>query len=203
MGKQQRSLREKVLEFVQAFTADKGYPPTYEEIKAAVGLSSKSHVNYYLRALEADGLIERTPHTPRGLRLVGLAPATFDVDVEGTIAAGQPFELADRPGSSLELTADIADPRKDLYALQVQGESMVDELVADGDLLIVERQEDASRGQTAVVHLRDRDEATLKRVYPEGEQIRLQPAHPTMPPIYADARNVRVQGRVVAVIRQL
>jgi repressor LexA len=203
MGKKQKSLRERILEFVEIFLADNGYPPTYDEIKAAVGLSSKSHVSYYLQGLEEDGLIERTPHTPRGLRLVGLAPATFDVDVEGTIAAGQPLELADRPGSSLELTADIADPRKDLYALEVQGESMVDDLVADGDLLIVERQEDASSGQTAVIHLQDRNEATLKQVHREGQRVRLQPAHPTMPPIYVDARDVRVQGRVVAVIRQL
>jgi repressor LexA len=198
-----KSLRDRVLEFVEAFLAENGYPPTYDEIKAAVGLSSKSHVNYYLQALEKEGLIERTPHTPRGLRLVGIAPATFEVQVEGTISAGQPLGLADRPGSSLELTADIADPRKDLYALEVQGESMVDDLVADGDLIIVERQEDASRGQTAVVHFQDRNEATLKQVYPEGKQIRLQPAHPTMPPVFADASDVRVQGRVVAVIRQL
>jgi repressor LexA len=203
MGKRRKSLGDEVLEFVEAFVSDNGYPPTYDEIKDAVGLSSKSHVDYYLQALEEDGLIERTPRTPRGLRLVGLAPATFGVKVEGTIAAGQPIELADGPDAEIELTPDIADPRKDLFALQVQGDSMVDDLVGDGDILIVERRQEALRGQMAVVHLQDRNEATLKRVYPEGEQVRLQPAHPTLPPIYADAQDVEVQGQAVAIIRKL
>jgi repressor LexA len=203
MAKQHSGHRSEILRFLAAYLDDNGYPPTYDEIKTAVGLSSKSHVNYYLQALEEEGLIERTPYTPRGLRLVDLAPATFEVRVAGSIAAGQPLALADGPGTSIELTPDIADPRKDLYALEVEGESMVDDLVADGDLLIVERQHDAARGQTAVVHLQERNEATLKRVYPEGERVRLQPAHPTMLPIDVDARQVHVQGRVVALIRQL
>ncbi len=201
MGKQRKSLH--VLEFVRSYVSENYYPPTFDEIKVATGLSSKSHVDYYLRALEEGGFIERRPHTPRGLRLLGSAADAFEVKVEGAIAAGQPLEVADGPGQGLEITSELADPRKDLYALQVQGESMVDDLVADGDLLIVERQQEATRGQMAVVHLKDRNEATLKRVYPEGERVRLQPAHPSMSPIYADAKDVRVQGRVVAVIRQL
>jgi len=203
MNKPQTSPRDRVLKFVESYVSENCYPPTFDEIKVAVGLSSKSHVDYYLRSLEEDGMIERTPHTPRGLRLIGRAKETFEVKVEGSIAAGQPLELADEPGQVLEVTSDIADPHQDLYALQVLGESMVDDLVADGDLVIVERQEEAIRGQMAVVHLQDRNEATLKRVYPQGERVRLQPAHPTMSPIYADARDVQVQGRVVVVIRQL
>jgi repressor LexA len=187
---------------VEAFVDGNGYPPTYDEIREAVGLSSKSHVGYYLRALEEDGLIERTPRTPRGLRLVGPGCTTFEVKVEGTIAAGQPMELADEPGSRIELTSDIADPGKDLFALRVQGDSMVDALVGDGDLVIVERRQEALRGQMAVVHLRDRNQATLKHIYPEGELVRLQPAHPTLPSFYVDARDVRIQGQVVAIIRQ-
>ncbi len=203
MGKPRKSFRDDVLEYVRAFVNDNGYPPTYDEIREAVGLSSKSHVAYYLRALEEDGLIERMPRTPRGLRLVRPARTTFEVKVEGTIAAGQPIELADEPGSQIELTSDIADHRKDLFALRVQGDSMVDALVGDGDLVIVERQQEALRGQMAVVHLRDRNQATLKRIYPEGELVRLQPAHPTLPSFHVDARDIRIQGRVVAIIRQL
>ncbi|MGD2206858.1 MAG: transcriptional repressor LexA [Anaerolineae bacterium] len=202
MGVQRGNLRDEVFEFVEAFLVENGYPPTYDEIREAVGLSSKSHVNYYLDILENDGLIERTPHTPRGLRLAGATPSTFEISVEGTIAAGQPIELADRPGEQIELTADLIGPRRDLYALRVRGDSMVDDLVDDGDLLIVERDEEAARGQMAVVYLCDRNEATLKRVYPEGKRVRLQPAHPTMSPFYADARDIRVQGRVVAVLRR-
>lgn len=201
MGIKKENLRDKVLAFVEQFLADYGYPPTYDEIREAVGLSSKSHVNYYLELLEADGLLERVPNTPRGLRLVGQEPSTFEVNIEGTVAAGLPIELADAPGDRVELTPDIADPGQDLFALRVQGDSMIDDLVSDGDVLIVERRPAVARGQMAVVHLRDRNEATLKRVYPEGQRVRLQPAHPTMPPFYADARNVQIQGRVVAIIR--
>jgi len=202
MGRKRRNRRDRVLEFVKVYMDNNGYPPTFSEIRDAVGLSSKSHVDYYLGALEKEGLIQRTPHTPRGLRLVGLSPATFEVRVEGTIAAGQPIEVGDEPGQEIELTPDIADPRKDLYALRVQGDSMVDALVGDGDIVIVNRSQEATRGQMAVVYLRDRNEATLKRIYPEGRRVRLQPAHPTMPSFYADACDVEVQGRVVAVIRR-
>lgn len=203
MAKQRRDFRSEVLGFLHSYVAENGYPPTFDEIKQSVGLSSKSHVRYYLDALVQDGLIERMPRTPRGLRLVGLSPGTFEVEVEGYIAAGQPLGLADGLGIELELTPDIADPRKDLFALEVQGNSMVDDLVGDGDILVVERQQQALRGQMAVVHLLDRNEATLKRFYPEGRRVRLQPAHPTMEPIYVDAQDVQVQGRVVAVIRRI
>jgi repressor LexA len=202
MSRKGRDHRARVLEFVESYLADNGYPPTYDEIRDAVGLSSKSHVDYYLDALEEDGLIERTPYTPRGLRLVGLAPPTFEVKVEGRISAGQPIEVVDHPGEEIELTPDIADPRKDLFALRVKGDSMVEDMVGDGDIVIVERHQEAAPGQIAVVHLCDRNEASLKRIYLEGNRVRLQPAHPTMPPYYADARDVRVQGRVVAVIRR-
>jgi len=202
MATQRNNRRDELLEYVEMFVDDNGYPPTYDEIREALGLSSKSHVDYYLDSLEEAGLIERIPRTPRGLRLVGRAPATFPVPVEGNIAAGEPIDLGDRPDEQIELTPDIADPRRELYALQVQGNSMVEELVGDGDILIVERQTEARRGQMAIVHLKDRNAATLKRVYPEGERVRLQPAHPSMAPIFADARDVQVQGRVVAVIRR-
>ena len=203
MGNRRNGIRQNVLDFVESYVEENVYPPTYDEIRLAVGLSSKSHVDYYLQALEADGLVERTPRSPRSLRIVGWAPKTFEVPVEGSIDAGQPLELADGPESEIELTTDIADPRRALFALQVQGDSMVDDLVGDGDLLVIERCQEASRGQMAVVHLRDRNEATLKRIYPEGAQIRLQPAHPTLPPFYVPARDVQIQGRVVAIIRQL
>jgi repressor LexA len=201
MGRQRGNQRDRVLEFVTGFIQDNGYAPSFEEIKDAVGLSSKSHVDYYLEALEEEGHIERIPRTPRGLRLVGRRTATFGVKVEGYVAAGEPIEILDEPDEEVELTPDITDPRKDLFALRVRGDSMVDDLVGDGDLLIVERQQEVLRGQMMVVHLRDRNSTTLKRIYPEGKRVRLQPAHPTLKPFYVDARDVSVQGRVVAVVR--
>jgi repressor LexA len=202
MGGERNNYRLEILGFIKAFVRENGYAPSYEEIQDAVGLSSKSHVDYYLAALEREGKIRRRPRTPRGLRLTNRGRSTFSVSLRGAIAAGQPLELADEPGSEIELTADIADPRKELFALEVQGDSMVEDLVGDGDLVIVEPLREAGRGQMAVVHLRDRNEATLKRVFPEGKRVRLQPAHPTMDAIYVDAEDVQVQGRVVAIIRR-
>ena len=203
MNESRKDYKAEVLRFVSKFMEANGYPPTYEEIAESVGLSGKSHVNYYLGALEEDGRIERKPRTPRGLRLVGQAPAAFELKVEGNIAAGLPIEHMHNPGQDIQITPDIADPRRELYALLVQGDSMVDALVGDGDIVVVDRRNEVSRGQMAVVHLRDRNQATLKYVYPEGELVRLQPAHPTMPAFYAEAASVEVQGRVVAVIRRL
>ena len=203
MGQHRKDLRDQVLEFVEGYIASKGYAPSYDEIREGLGLSGRSHVDYYLDALEKDGQIERTPHTPRSLRLTEAPRAVFQVPVAGRIAAGLPLELADQPDEQIELTTDIADPSKDLFALRVKGNSMVDDLVADGDIVIVERRQEALRGQMAVVHLRDRNAATLKRVYPEGKQVRLQPAHPTMQAFYVDASDVEVQGRVVTIIRRV
>lgn len=203
MGPSPENRQGEVLEFVGDYIAQWGYAPSYDDIRKALGLSSRSHVNYYLDALEKEGQIERTPHTSRSLRLRGPHRSTFQIAVAGQIAAGLPIELADQPNEQIEITTDMADPGKDLFALRVKGHSMVDDLVADGDIVIVERHQEASRGQMAVVHLRDRNAATLKRVYPEGERVRLQPAHPTMQAFYVDAPDVEVQGRVVAIIRRL
>jgi len=203
MGQQGKDRRSEVLEFVEGYIAEWGYAPSYDDIRKALGLSGRSHVDYYLDALEKDGQIERTPRTPRSLRVIGSQRMAFPIPVAGQIAAGAPIELADQPDEQIEVTTDMADPNKDLFALRVKGNSMVDDLVADGDILIVERQQEAARGQMAVVHLRDRNAATLKRIYPEGKQVRLQPAHPTMQAFYANASDVEVQGRVVAIIRRL
>jgi repressor LexA len=203
MGQQRKNRQGEVLEFVEEYITAWGYAPSYDDIRKALGLSGRSHVDYYLDALEKDGQIERTPRTPRSLRLTEPPRATFQIPVAGRIAAGLPLELADRPEEQIEVTTDIADPGKDLFALRVKGDSMVDDLVADGDIVIVERRQEASRGQMAVVHLKDRNAATLKRVYPEGEQVRLQPAHPTMQAFWVDAADVEVQGRVVTIIRRV
>ena len=203
MGQHRKNLRDQVLEYVEGYIARRGYAPSYDEIRSAVGLSGKSHVDYYLDALERDGQIERTPRTPRSLRLADSPRGTFQIPVAGLIAAGAPIELADQADEQIEVTTDLADPSKELFALKVKGNSMVDDLVADGDIVIVERLQEAARGQMAVVHLRDRNAATLKRIYPEGERVRLQPAHPTMQAFHANASDVEVQGRVVAIIRRL
>jgi repressor LexA len=198
LSQQQR----RILIFIERFVEDHGYPPTYEEIREALGMSTKSLVNHHLDALEGAGYLSRMPNTPRGIRLSH--SKTFRVPKLGSIAAGTPISVADPdPDDFLELTRDIVDEQEGLYALRVQGTSMIDALVNDGDIIILKHQNEAHNGEMVAVWLRDRDETTLKRFYRENGHVRLQPANPTMPPLIVHPSAVQVQGRVVAVIRQM
>jgi repressor LexA len=203
MGQHRKDLPDEVFEFVREHIVRRGYAPTYEEIKRALHISSRSNAKYHVHRLVEDGRIEHIPGVARGLRVPGVSPLGFPISVEARIAAGRPLLLADRLDEQIELTPALADPRKELYALRVQGDSMIDALVADGDVIVVERQNHVPRGKMAVVHLRERNEATLKYVYPEGDRVRLQPAHPTMPAFYVPSDDVEIQGRVVTIIRRL
>jgi repressor LexA len=191
----------RILEFIGEFVEEQGYPPTCEEIRAALGMSTKSLVHHHLDALEGAGFLARRRNTPRGIRL--LRSKTFRVPNLGTIAAGLPISTGDPdPDDYLELTRDIVAEQDGLYALRVAGNSMIDALVDDGDVVILKQQNEARNGEMVAVWLRDRDETTLKRFYRENAHVRLQPANPTMPPILVHPSVVQVQGRVVAVIRQ-
>ncbi len=194
-----------ILDFIQAFIVDNRYPPTYEEIRNGLGLSTKSLVNHHLNALEEAGLIERDRLTSRGLRLAG--QSIHRIPVVGSIAAGLPVtafaEPIDTAREALLLTSDIVAPQDGLFALRVRGDSMIDAMVNDGDLVVMKRQSDVRDGEMVAVWLKDRDETTLKHFFRENGQIRLQPANPTMGPIFAHPRNVEVQGKVVAVIRRV
>lgn len=190
-----------ILAFIEEFLEENGYPPTYEEIRAALGFSTKSLVNHHLEVLEANGYLSRVPNTPRSIRL--MQPRTFRVPKLGQIAAGLPISVGDPdPDDYLELTRDIVAEQDGLYALQVTGNSMIDALVNDGDTVILKQQNEAHNGEMVAVWLRDREETTLKRFYRENGHVRLQPANPTMPPLIVHPSVVQVQGRVVAVIRQ-
>lgn len=209
MQEQLSEQQRRILTFIEEFVEESGYPPTYEEIRQALGMSTKSLVYHHLDALERAGYLSRMPNTPRGIRL-SRAPArdpsqpkTFRVPKLGSIAAGLPISVADPdPDDYLELTRDIVDEQEGLYALQVKGNSMIDALVNDGDIIILKHQNEAQNGEMVAVWLRDRDETTLKRFYRENGHVRLQPANPTIPPMIVDPSVVEVQGRVVAVIRQ-
>jgi SOS-response transcriptional repressor, LexA len=132
------------------------------------------------------------------------------VPLLGDIAAGEPIPVPSSDFSllgveeTIELTRSIVGDPQDLYALRVRGNSMIDAMVHDGDIVIMRPAEEVANGEMAAVWLRDREEATLKRVYWEGGRVRLQPANPTMEPIYVDdPRQVQIQGKVVMVIRQV
>lgn len=207
--------QEKILKFIGDFVSESGYPPTIREIGAACGISSTSVVNYNLNKLEREGLLARDREVSRGLRLLetvaeAAARNVFSVPLVGRIVASEPVPV---PGSdfaifgedeTIELTPDIAKPTDDLFALQVKGESMVDAMINDGDIVIMRPHKDVKNGDLVAVWLEDREETTLKRIYREDSRIRLQPANPTMAPIYVDdPSTVQVQGRVVAVLRQI
>jgi repressor LexA len=201
MNEERRDYRSEILRFVETYIEENGYPPTYEEIREAMGLKSKSQVDFYLDSLETASLIERKARTPRSL----LTPSrgAFELKVAGTISAGQPVAWAEGREPTIVVTSDIADPKRDLFALEVKGDSMIDALVGDGDIVIVEPACEVRTGQVAVVHLTDRNVTTLKGVRREGNTVRLQPQHSGYEDIVVHAGDVEIQGRVVAVVRRL
>jgi repressor LexA len=213
MGLSER--QQRIYEFIAKFTREKGRPPTIREIGGHVGISSTSVVNYNLNILVREGLIQREKEVSRGLRVVGAQAKSLMGDVGfvqipllGKIAAGAPIPvpeagLAPYDGETLALTRDLIPDQEGLFALEVKGNSMIDALINDGDVIVMKKQESAQNGEMCAVWLKDKNETTLKRVYRERNRIRLQPMNPTMKPFYADARNVEIQGRVVLVIRQL
>jgi len=205
-----------ILEFVGEYIKGNGYPPSIREIGTAVGISSTSVVSYNLQRLEETGYISRDREISRGLKLTPTAraqmmpEAVVRLPLLGRIVAGEPIPVpaSDFPlmgDETIELTRDILGDPEELYALQVEGTSMIDALVHDGDIVVMRHQQRVENGEMAAVWLRDRGEMTLKRFYQEeGGRVRLQPANPTMRPIYVDdPRLVEVQGKVVMVIRQL
>jgi repressor LexA len=204
--------QQAILDFIRDFSGKTKYPPTIREIGKSVGISSTSVVNYNLNVLEKQGLIARDRTISRGIKLVigdsELPPIeTVRIPVLGRIAAGEPMPV---PGSDfailgdemIELTRELlpVDDKK-VFALQVRGNSMVDAMIGDGDIVVMQQRQKADNGDLVAVWLKDREETTLKRFYLERGKIRLQPANPTMQPIFADPKNVEVQGKVVLVIR--
>jgi repressor LexA len=209
------SRQQDMLKFIRGFVEENGYPPTIREIGAAVRISSTSVVNYNLNILQAKGHLQRNHDISRGVRLIDKAPdpqqALLRVPILGRIVAGQPVPIPDENFSPLSvddsiiLTRDIIQEEGPVYALQVKGDSMIDALIHDGDIVIMKREANVKDGDLVAAWLKTEKETTLKRFYWEKEKnrVRLQPAHPTMKPIYVNPSNLEIQGKVIAVIRQL
>ncbi len=205
--------RRRILEFIQTFIEDNGLPPTVRDIQKACEISSTSVVDYNLRLLDRDGYLNRRPDVARGIELLDDSGQPVNsvpkVQIVGRIAAGSPLPVFSAEGntSSQELdTIEVAPelPRKfgKLYGLEVQGLSMIDALIDDGDVVIIQPAQQAENGEMVVAWLKEEEEATLKKFYPEGSQVRLQPANSQMDPIYCPADNVEIRGKVVSVIRK-
>ncbi len=204
-GKQQ-----KILEFLRQFIRDKDYPPSIRDIQLGCEISSTSVVDYNLKALERLGYIRRDREVSRAIELLdgtGRRPHTIPVPIIGTIAAGQPIPVPTEETWSnvdydnvVELSVEMTQGKANVYALRVKGTSMIDALVNDGDIVVLEATNSADDGDMVAAWLKDKGEATLKRLYVEGERVRLQPANVTMEPIYTGVDNVEVQGRVLTTI---
>ena len=205
--------QQQMAKFIHSFWEDRGYPPTIRDIVKGCGISSTSVVNYNLNILEREGYIRRHSEVARGIELMVRSPSSgyrIQVPIIGQIAAGEPIPVPtadtwDVTASSetLEVTKDLTRGREGIYALRVRGWSMVDALVNDGDIVLMEYVNAVDNGEVAAIWLKAEREATLKKFYAESGRIRLQPANSQMQPIYVEPDNVDIQGRVIAVIRQL
>lgn len=206
---------QKILDFIQEYQRQYRHPPSIREIGENCGISSTSVVNYYLDQLEKTGHIERDRKISRGLRVISQTPfgEMFRVPVLGRIVAGEPIPV---PASdfnyfdaeeSVEIATSLMPSRekgKELFALEVQGNSMIDAMVNDGDIVVMKPTQEAKNGDMVAVWLPDKNETTLKYFYKEKEGFRLQPANPTMKPILIKkSESLEIKGKVVMVIRKV
>ena len=201
--------QQRMYDFIRSFAEENQYPPTIREIGEAVGISSTSVVNYNLNKLVDAGLIERNKEVSRGIRLQDAMARILPgrgIPILGHIAAGQPitvFPESVETADTLDLAVDVVSRSEGVYALRVQGDSMIDALVDSGDLVILSAQNTANNGDMVAAWLPDREETTLKYFFLEGNQVRLQPANESYKPIIVPADQVEIHGRVIAIVRRL
>ncbi len=202
--------QQRILEFLRQFTRARGYPPTIREMCKACGISSTSVVDYNLNIMEKRGYLRRDPEISRGLEMLDRGDGrqesnVVSLPIVGRIAAGEPIEAISGENERIQLTRDVAP--QDAYVLKVKGKSMIEDLIDDGDLVVIRPQSTADNGDIVVALIPDgptgEGQATLKRFYREKGLVRLQPANVTMQPIYVSPAQLRIQGKVVAVVRQL
>jgi repressor LexA len=216
LSKRQQSMIDYIWQYMQ----ENGRPPTIREIGKAVSISSTSVVNYNLTKLSEKGFVDRDSDVSRGLRLTEKAAALYEaakvavsgllrIPLLGDIVASEPVEVGHDSFANydeedaIELSRSMLDAKEteNLYALRVRGDSMIDAMVNDGDIVIMQPQESARNGEMVAVWLTPSDTTTLKYFHNEGSRVRLQPANPTMEPIYVRPTDVRVQGKVMMVLR--
>lgn len=214
LTKRQSGMLKYILERIQ----DDNRPPTIREIGGALNISSTSVVNYNLTRLEERGLLERERTVSRGLRLTDTAyealgivtnavQGLISLPIIGTIVASEPVEVGNEvfdtydENDTIEISTSMLPRNKEgLFALRVNGDSMVDDMINDGDIVVIKQQEVARDGDMVAAWVTGEGN-TLKRIYREDGRIRLQPSNPTMEPIFADPDDVRVQGKVMLVMR--
>ena len=209
--------QRRMLDHIHDFMVKNGYPPSIRQIGKAVGISSTSVVNYNLNRLVDEGYLDRDQNVSRGIRLTdklmkaaGSIGDVIRVPLVGRIFASEPVPM---PGTdsamygadeAIEITRDLVSSGEDLFALEVKGDSMIDAMVNEGDIVVMKHEPNWKNGDMVAVWLKDREETTLKYIYREGNQVRLQPANPNMDAIIIENPEIiEVQGKVMLVLRQL
>ena len=204
--------QKRILSFIRRFMADKPYPPTIRDIVAGCDISSTSVADYNLTALEKEGYIRRHGEVSRGIELLDGSSRSDKavVPVIGQIAAGEPIPVPSADSwntvasaDTLEVPIDLLRGKDNVYALKVKGLSMIDALINDGDIVFMQQASTVENGEMAAVWLKSEKKATLKKIYVSPDSVRLQPANSQMHPIFARPDDVEIQGKVIAVIRQL
>lgn len=190
--------RQAILDYIVQHSQAHGYPPTVREIGKEVGLTSSSSVHFHLQALEKAGLIQRDGSLTRALRPMGgpAVPVTRAIPLIGKVAAGAPILAVENVEETLPLPEQLV-PGGEVFALRVQGDSMVNAGILDGDLVLVQRQQTAANGEIVVALLED--EATVKRYYQHGDQVELRPENDRLQPIFT--REAQIIGKVCGVLR--
>src|SRR3954467_12041525 len=201
--------QREIYDFISGFVTNNGYSPSFEEIGEGMGLSSLATVHKHISNLEKKGLLKRDYNRSRSIDVIpprgkmkqditAQVLSSQELPFLGRIAAGRPVETFEQPET---ISLNDVTRSKDVFVLQVSGDSMQDEHIVDGDYVMVEKVKTARDGEI-VVALVDGSETTLKRFYKEGDKIRLQPANTAMQPIMVPAALVQIQGRVIGVLRK-
>ena len=194
--------QKQILDFIRQFSREKGVSPTHREIRDRFGYSSYGTVHKHLKLLEQKGYLKRHWNQKRGVELADESAAVGGGEIPffGLIAAGQPLEAVSGDDTVGVPDHLLAGRSRGHFVLRVVGDSMIEEGIHDGDLVVVQEREEALPGEMVVALVGS--EATLKRFYPEGETVRLQPANSRMSPISVPARELRIQGIVVGLMRK-
>ena len=203
--------QKQIISFIRQYLRDNGYPPSVRDIVKGCDISSTSVVVYNLNKLERAGYIRRQSDISRGIELLDKRreKRLVYIPIIGEIAAGEPIPVLDANKSAvtsdegLGVSDDLIQRRGNIYAVKVKGESMVDALIGDGDIVLLSYVDNVEEGDMTAVWLKKEQEITLKKLFKEGERVRLESANSQISPIYTSADNIDIQGRVVAVIRRM
>jgi len=195
--------QRQILDFITQYIQKYNYSPTLGEIAAALNLNSLATVHEHLARLEKKGLIRKYEGAVRGIEIIKKDKTNTSIGIEtpilGFIAAGKPIEPFTDPNATIFINPSLISGKKRVYVLKVKGDSMIEEGILDGDYVVVEEQKTANNGDI-VIALLENGLATLKRFFKQKTKIKLAPANSKMSPIYAT--NVKIQGRVVGVLRR-